>query len=198
MPRRENSELRAHIVKTAYARVFEGGYKGVSMGDIAAAAGIKKANLFHYYPSKEALALAVFDFAAQDARRWIDDELGTDGDPIELIEGLFDSTAALMDESACSRGCFVGNVAQELSNENEAIRRRVAEVLDYWHARLVDVLEQGIARGRFRAEIPSPDAAEAVLALFEGAVLLAKARKHTAPLLSARRAAGDYLRGFVA
>ena len=35
------------------------------MDAVASAAGMKKANLFHYYPTKESLELAVLDHAAQ-------------------------------------------------------------------------------------------------------------------------------------
>ena len=65
MSRRPNIELREKILCSAHRLIYKSGFKGVSMEDIAEAAGIKKANLFHYYPTKEALGLAVFDFAVQ-------------------------------------------------------------------------------------------------------------------------------------
>lgn len=194
MARRENIEAREHILKTAYQLFWEGGYKGVSMGNVAAAAGLKKANLFHYYPTKETLGVAVFDRAAEEYRSWIRAQLDVDGDPIDAIGSLFDATAAMMRDKACAGGCFVGNVAQELSDENEEMRLRVDEVFRYWIDHLAALLERGRKRGYFRADLPERVAAEAILALFEGAVLIAKARKDASPLESAKRVALDYLR----
>ena len=61
MTARPNPARRERILHEAEQLFFARGLKGVSMDEVAAAAGVKKANLFHYYPSKEALEVAVLD-----------------------------------------------------------------------------------------------------------------------------------------
>ena len=65
MPGKVNVGARQRILEAARKLFHERGLRGVSMEDVAGAAGIKKANLFHYYPTKESLELAVLDQAAR-------------------------------------------------------------------------------------------------------------------------------------
>ena len=52
---KDHDAKRAHILKTA-ARVFaEEGFARASMNQLARACGISKANIYHYYDSKDAL-----------------------------------------------------------------------------------------------------------------------------------------------
>ncbi|MEX0280477.1 MAG: TetR/AcrR family transcriptional regulator, partial [Arenibacterium sp.] len=58
---KDYSEKRAHILKTA-ARVFaEQGFARASMAQIAQECGISKANIYHYYSSKDALLFDILD-----------------------------------------------------------------------------------------------------------------------------------------
>ncbi|MCV6584272.1 MAG: TetR/AcrR family transcriptional regulator [Marinibacterium sp.] len=58
---KDYDEKRAHILKTA-ARVFaEQGFARASMSQVAGACGISKANIYHYYDSKDALLFDILD-----------------------------------------------------------------------------------------------------------------------------------------
>jgi TetR/AcrR family transcriptional repressor of nem operon len=194
MTKKPSGSAREHILTTAHKLIFERGFKGVSMGDVAAATGLKKANLFHYYPTKEALGLAVFDFAAGAFRDWIATTVPEGaGDPIAVVENMFDAAAASMQESGWCGGCFVGNVAQELSDHHEGIRLRVDDVFRFWADRLADVLARARGAGFFRPDFDPHAASDAILSLFEGSLLLSKARKDSRAIHSAKHMASDYL-----
>jgi AcrR family transcriptional regulator len=53
--------VRGRIVAEAMRGYADGGYAAVSFGTVAARVGIKKATLFHYFPTKDTLVHAVFD-----------------------------------------------------------------------------------------------------------------------------------------
>lgn len=58
---KDHDQKRLHILKTA-ARVFaDEGYARASMTQVARACGISKANIYHYYASKEALLFDILD-----------------------------------------------------------------------------------------------------------------------------------------
>ena len=58
---KDHSEKRAHILRIA-ARVFaDGGIARASMAQVAEACGISKANIYHYYDSKDALVFDILD-----------------------------------------------------------------------------------------------------------------------------------------
>ena len=58
---KDHDEKRSHILKIA-ARVFaEQGYARASMSQVAKECGISKANIYHYYSSKDALLFDILD-----------------------------------------------------------------------------------------------------------------------------------------
>ncbi|MEL6587041.1 MAG: TetR/AcrR family transcriptional regulator [Pseudomonadota bacterium] len=65
---KDHGQKRLHILKTA-ARVFAAeGYARASMAQIAVACGISKANIYHYYASKDALLFDILDTYLSELR----------------------------------------------------------------------------------------------------------------------------------
>lgn len=195
MPRTPNLATRARILAAAQRLIHAQGFAGVSMDAIAHAAGLKKANLFHYYPSREALSCAVLDHATTAMEPTIRRLLGDSANPIAAIERLFTQGEAWMGTS-CSGGCLIGNLAQEISDQHEELRVRVARFLEFWSGEIAAALARGRTSGFFNRQLRPRAAAQALLALFEGAMTTSKALKDTAPLVHARQFAVAYLRGF--
>ncbi|MBI4423574.1 MAG: TetR/AcrR family transcriptional regulator [Elusimicrobia bacterium] len=196
MSRPQNVEARERILKAAFGLMYARGFKSVSMDDVAEAAGMKKANLFHYYPTKESLGLAVFDFASSQMREKLAARFAQGDDPIELVESMFSEVAEGMEASCCRGGCFIGNLAQELSDHFEKMRVKVSSHLKDWTAQLAGSLEKARVRGYFRKDMKCRESAEAILSLFEGATLFCKANKEVKPLENAREMAVSYLKGY--
>jgi TetR/AcrR family transcriptional repressor of nem operon len=197
MTRKINVEARRRILEVARELFLERGLKGVSMEEVASAAGIKKANLFHYYHSKAVLELSVLEQAAGEMKEQVEAQLsGKVRDPVGAVALMFEQAGRGMRERRCRGGCFLGNLAQEASDHNETIRVRVSEFLHYWTDQLASFLDRGRASGYFRPELEPRTAAEAILALFEGALLFSKASRRADPVESSKRMAVAYLEGF--
>lgn len=64
---REYPELELDLVLTAAIRCFvETGYHGATMRTIATEAGISVPGVYHHYPNKQSLLVAIFDLAAAE------------------------------------------------------------------------------------------------------------------------------------
>ena len=197
MGRKVNVEARRRILEAARELFLEKGLRGASMEEVATAAGLKKANLFHYYPTKESLELAVLEQAAGEMKEQVAAQLsGKARDPVGAVASMFEQAGHGMRARRCRGGCFLGNVAQEVSDHNETIRVRVSEFLRYWTDQLASFLDRGRASGYFRPELEPGPAAEAILALFEGALLFSKASRRADPVESSKRMAVAYLEAF--
>jgi TetR/AcrR family transcriptional repressor of nem operon len=193
MPRTANLEARQRILDAAHKLFYTGGLNAVSMDCVAAAAGMKKANLFHYYPTKESLELAVLDHAAASMNERIAHLARHSYDPVGAIQRIFEEAAGLMRQSQCSGGCFFGNLAQETADGNETIRQKVAEHLLAWTTELAAFFERWRQTGYFREDFQPQVAAQAILSLLEGALLFCKASKSPEPVDSAKQLAVAYL-----
>jgi TetR/AcrR family transcriptional repressor of nem operon len=197
MTAKPNPARRARILHEAQQLFFSQGLKGVSMEAVAAAAGVKKANLFHYFPSKEALELAVLDRFSEDLREHLASQFAdTADDPIAAVAAMFEEAARGMRRRRYRGGCFAGNLALEASDHRESVRVRVAQLLRFWVTQVARLLEKGRADGYFRRELKPGPAAEAILSLFEGSLLYSKANRKPAAIDSARDMAIAYLEAF--
>lgn len=189
MTRRPNTVARERILRTAYELFAGGGFEAVSMDRVAEKAGLKKANLFHYYPTKEALGVAVIDEAARRQGAGVRELFRDDEqDPVTAVRGLFERGTAGMRED-CGRGCFIGKMSQELDERNAKMRRKLAQCLADWRTELARFLGAWKKKGYFRAGFRPEEAADGVLALYEGSLLLAKATGDAETVEHARRTA---------
>lgn len=71
------------------------------------------------------------------------------------------------------RGCFFGNLALELSAQDEVIRHKLQNIFQSWGEYFERVLVEADAAGDL-PEIEPAAAAQTILAYFEGLALLAK------------------------
>lgn len=93
--RAQASEARRNVILAAALPVFARlGLEGASIDAIARAAGLSKANLLYYYPSKDALYVAVLE---QGLSRWLAPlaSFRSEDDPAEAIGALVEAKLAM-------------------------------------------------------------------------------------------------------
>ena len=157
------------------------GYGDVGVQELCDCAGAKKGSFYYFFPSKQALALAAIDHQWDRARRefW-QVALAPDLSPVDRIRRFFSMSADRMkaefEEVGLCRGCCFGNLALERSIPDEEIRVRIESIFQEGVSYIKGTLEEAVAVG----DLPSIDttgAAQAILAYFEGAALMAKTRQ---------------------
>ena len=175
------------------------------MADVRQAANVHSGSLYHFFPGKQELLLAVLDTYLEGiepmllAPAWA----GV-ADPIERVFTLLACYRAALVESECTYGCPIGSLALELHEPDPPVRECLARNFDAW-VRAIEgcLVEAGprLPRGLDRRAL-----AELVLSVMEGGVMqartfrdverfdrsVAQLRAHVDALLHAprRRAAG--------
>jgi len=96
--RLENDERRRRLLELG-ARLFtEHAYDEISMSQIARAAGISKALLYHYFPSKRDYFIATLAGGAEELRRRVEPDPGLP--PAEALGASVEAYLAWIDENA--------------------------------------------------------------------------------------------------
>ncbi|MBT1090411.1 TetR/AcrR family transcriptional regulator [Streptomyces sp. Tu102] len=171
------SDAKQKILGAARSLIEGRGYSALGVAEICKVAGVPKGSFYYFFESKESLALAVVDehWAAQ-RRDWAR-VLEADGEPLQRLRGLFEETQAgqraVQEGCGTVSGCLFGNLTLELSNQTEAVRRRLQEIFDAQ----VDMVETVVKEARERGDVTVADtreAARAVVAQLEGQVMFAK------------------------
>ncbi|MFI7453068.1 TetR/AcrR family transcriptional regulator [Nonomuraea sp. NPDC049714] len=179
------SDARQKILTAAQALIELRGYSALGVAEICKAAGVPKGSFYHFFESKEALALAVIDqHWAVQLRDWTR-VLSGDAEPLQRLRQLFEETAAAQraGQQSCGTvsGCLFGNLSLELSNQTEAIRDRLQQIFDAQVGLVDEVVAEALAAGA--ADVPDTrEAARSVVAQLEGQVLFAKLYNDTRPL----------------
>lgn len=114
MVRARSTERRAEIVRAALEVIAERGYRGASLSAVAERVGLSQQGLLHYFPTKEALLVAVL--AERD--QW-DTGGSARGDGVWRIELL----ASLVEYNAMRPGIVQTFSALLGESVTEVIRR---------------------------------------------------------------------------
>lgn len=169
---------RERIIEEAEHLIHLRGYQATSLEDIAARCKMTKANLFHHFDSKEDLGLAVLDYKINCYRKNCFEPIFENAkDSAGVVEELFAQAGRFLRGNGCKAGCFVANIALEMSDINERFREKAAAFFEEWSARIEQFFEAEQARGRLAKDFQPRAAAEAILSMYEGAIMLARSQR---------------------
>lgn len=172
------SDARERLVTTAAKLFHERGYTAVSVSDICLAAGLKKGSFYHFFESKHALLLETIEGFAQHSRAGMRELGRAHGSVRGRIIGMFESMAGTFETRIAEGdgrmlGCPIGNLALEMADRDPEIRAKLEATFREWKQEFARMLARAHTDGEL--EVADPDAtAESLVALLEGAVMLAK------------------------
>jgi TetR/AcrR family transcriptional repressor of nem operon len=164
------------LLNAALALFRERGYTDTSVDDLCRAAGVTKGTFFHYFSSKEAVALAAI-------QHW-NDVTGAlfagapyhaVSDPRERLLAYLDFRAQLVRGEAPEFTCLLGTLVQEIFATHPALREACGEGIEAHARTLVPTIEAAKARYAPDAEWSAADLARHTQAALQGAFVLAKA-----------------------
>ncbi len=177
MGRKPALEVRERILQEAEHVIHLKGYNAACLEEIATACAMSRANLLHHYGSKSELALAVLDYKIEDFTTRRVAPLCAQAEPELAVEQMFLDAASFFDGNGCKAGCFIGNIALEMSDVDEKFRERVGRFFAAWTQSVAECLKRCQDAGYFAASLDTRSAAESLVSLYEGAIMQAKARR---------------------
>ena len=177
---------RGRILDTAADEFQHRGYHATSMHDMMRIAKVPGGSIYHYFPTKKSLALAVIRerVAERLAETWIE-PLRKAPSASHGILSVFDAVTKSIGDRAIL-GCPVTNLALELSLADADFQHALRACFDRWEKAIADRLQEEHAAKKQKT-IDFAGLATLVVAIFSGAMSLAKAAQSTAPLQTCRR-----------
>ncbi|AFR49564.1 TetR/AcrR family transcriptional regulator [Gordonia sp. KTR9] len=170
------------------------GYAATGIKQVVDAAGAPIGSIYHHFSGgKRDVAAAALRQSGAAYGELVGMLLAPYDDIADGIEAAFVAAADTIAESGWLNMCPVATVAGEVADTEPALRAVAAEVMDAW-------VDQGTALYRTHG-LPEPEARTlilAVIASLEGAFILARTQRSTAPILAAGRAMGGYARALTA
>src|SRR4051794_23144063 len=154
------SDARERILAAGAELFGRRSYASIGVAEICADAGVPKGSFYYFFPSKQALALEVVD------RHW-DWQRGewlgilTAPTPIvDRLQALFVATAEMQSEALKGTGavvgCLFGNLALEVSEQDDPVRARLQEIFE----EQIDIVEDALRQAQESGELSLSDPRE--------------------------------------
>jgi TetR/AcrR family transcriptional regulator, transcriptional repressor for nem operon len=175
-----HTDTRERLVQTARNLFLVQGYNATGVAQILKEANVNSGSLYHYFPTKEDLLMAVLEWYRDNIyEALLKPVYDRIDDPIERIFGVLDGYRHLVTMLEFSYGCPIGNLALELSNSHPNARSMIRENFESW---VVSIQENLVAASNILPEGTDTRAlALFTLTVMEGAVMLAKTYRTIEP-----------------
>ena len=159
------------------------GYHGTGLNQILAESSAPRGSLYFHFPDgKQQLAIEAVTNAGSAVGEGIAHVLRSNDDVGEAVARVVDYLAADLRESDYEHGCPVGTVALDAASSSEPVRLACNEIFDQW----LDHIQRGLENAGWTPG-EARDQALDVLSAIEGALLVARVRRDTAPLQAVGR-----------
>lgn len=167
---------RRHILATTLKLINTRGYHATTLRDIMEATGVQKGNLYFHYPGKEALVVALVDWAWREYRSYLMKRAGK-GPYGQRLHRLLDGVLHFHRENGLAGGCLFGNLAMETADTVPRVAEAVSRVLDESLRGLDLWIERAMEDGSLAPVEASRTLAFRILTSLEGAILLARLKR---------------------
>ncbi|WP_328293517.1 TetR/AcrR family transcriptional regulator [Kineococcus sp. NBC_00420] len=174
----ETPTARERMVASARELIQERGVHGVGLRDVVAHAGAPRGSLQHYFPGgKDQLVAEALTQADSASRRTVRAARAEGADPVTTVRRILASWRDLLVAEDFRRGCPFAATTVDTSAANPTLRAVVSDYAGAWHDDLAAVLENGGLAAARAATL-----ATLVQASLQGALILARGHRSTAPL----------------
>jgi AcrR family transcriptional regulator len=183
---RDPDVTRKKLLTAAFEEIYRRGFQGASLDTILAKAGVTKGALYHHFPDKASLGLAVVDEVVKGLllERWLGLLEQPRLDPLTGLQRTLRHRAANPGPHEIELGCPLNNLAQEMSPLDERFRRAINATFDAWTEGFARTLERGQEEGAVRRDVDARKVAAFIVAAIEGSFGLAKSARSAAMVRS--------------
>lgn len=172
-------------MRTAMRLFRRQGYASTGLQQILAESGAPRGSLYHYFAGgKEALGEAAVELAGGRVREMLSDLAARHRTPKAFLRAYCRTLAGWMEESGFRSGCPIATTLLETAPEAPAITAAGRRAIDGW----IDVVAGVLARDGM-APREARSRAQAIIAAMEGALILARVRESTRPILDVAKLA---------
>lgn len=164
-------DMRTRLIEATFQEVFSKGYAGASLSNILKLAEAKKGGMYHHFPSKKAMVIAMIEEKIEQRieNKWK-----------SLVETNEDIITALIDilqdinSWDLKDGCPLGNLLQESLDYDDDFAQILTTILNNWKKLFINILQRAKEKNQINQDVDTQQCATFLIASIEGALLLAK------------------------
>lgn len=185
---------RQKMLEAAFAEIHKNGFQAASLSQILAETGLTKGALYHHFPDKKALGLAVIEevirpfMAAMMFAPMRDTE-----QPLASLQALLKSKTMFNCPEQVMLGCPLNNLMQEMSPVDETFRVRLNALFQDWVDVVAAALKRGQQGGEVRPDVAADETAFFIVSALEGCIGMSKNTQSVSAFRGCMKQLGSYL-----
>lgn len=169
---------RQRILDAAAELMQAQGFHATGLNQIIQQSGAPKGSLYFHFPDgKESIAVAAMEQSGRQLTAMLEQLLAASPSAVAAVESLWRHFMAELEASDFRKGCPIATLTLEAAAEYPAIQACSAAIYSQWQT----MLSRKLAKKGTTA-VKAAGTANALLALLEGALVLARAHRSTDPL----------------
>jgi TetR/AcrR family transcriptional regulator, transcriptional repressor for nem operon len=173
----QEASAKTRLLDAGQALMLSRGFGATSVDEICAQAGVTKGSFFHHFASKDAFGEAVLGHYWTGTQRMLAGaRLDEVDDPIERVEKYLDLFAGIARSPDVEKSCLFGNFAQEIAPTNGELRAACADGFGRWADQIAADLDEAKRRFPPQTDFDSVSLAEHFIVVYEGSLVLTKAK----------------------
>ncbi len=165
---------RKKILAAASARIIKFGVNGTSVDDVLKDSLTGKSQFYHYFGSKDLMVRDLIEYRSTNMP-WMSEELLSSFSTLKELESWLEQLSELYRAGPLAQGCPIGNLASELSANNEELRLALWAIFSRWSKALEASLARIAKGGEIHLSQGAECAAKFILEGIQGALVIAKA-----------------------
>ena len=176
MPRKKEFDVD-EVLDKAMRAFWKRGYEATSLNDLLDHMQIQRASLYNAFSDKRTLFLDTLRRYDRVYRRAEVAKRLKMPSPRQAILGLFQDAIKAVEKHRSHNGCFLVNVAVELSAHDKEVAKFVSRAFTHMERQFFRKrIEQGLAIGEIAKSVMPAQAASAILSLYMGLLVLSRSR----------------------
>jgi len=162
-------DTREKLVRAAVRLMLRDGYSATRVDEVIREAKLSKGSFYHFFETKEALALAALEhYFADRVGRLAAGAFAAEPDPLKRARGFLDHASRIVTD-LWKQGCLLAGFANEAAGSSRAISRALEKRTGELRALVSDMLGPLAT-----AEVSAGDLADQFLVCIEGSIVLAR------------------------
>lgn len=173
------SEAKDKLINSAIDLISNRSYSSVGVQELCDNAGVKKGSFYHFFDSKKELTIvslrAMWDFYRENCiTPLIESDLSLEDKFDSLLHKSYEMSVNSKECNGCLSGCPFGNLALELSTQEEEIRLVIENIFREWIECFEKIINKSVERGELPIDTNSYATAQSIIAYMEGLSLMGK------------------------
>lgn len=157
-----SSDAKVRLMEAVTELIWHGSYGSTTIDQICEKAGVKKGSFYYFFDSKSDLAAAALDANWRDKKPEMDALFSPVIPPLERLRRFcqrgYENQVELKCHCGCVLGCPLFTLGAEVCNQEEALHKKIKEILRQYHTYIESAIRDAHAQGLIQAPDPAAKA----------------------------------------